>query len=263
MKKITSYLVYAVMEVMMLACGNNNSNNEIQFDDDSELRDIVYEINKTCPVSAGDYITIEGFEYADHEVTITYLIKNGALDINAIRANEKTYHNNMLVSFANNSDKDFKKMIDLIIRADAGMNLMFSDGNGDSYTLHFTATELKENRPDDNADPEKLLKSMADNTRLQTPMVIEEGVVMTDINLDDNYFTYIYSCDESLIDMDVLKKNSAKMKEMILENASNMNDLTITQQCNLLRKTNRKFAYKYVGSSTGKVCTIYVSPDEL
>ena len=263
MKKITSYLVCAVMAIMMVACGNNSSSdNEIQSADDSQLREIVEEVNKTCPVSAGAGISMDGLIYENHEVTITYILEDGFLDFDGIRANEKAFHDNMLVSYANNSEKGFKMVLDAIIEADAGMNLVFKSTSGESYSLHFTAEELRANRPDANADPEKLLKTLADNARLQTPQVIEEGVVMTDVILDENYFTYLYSCDESIIDMDILKENKDMVKASILEGLDSYNTL-FKQMCELLKTSHRKLAYKYVGSTSGKTVTVYVNPEEV
>ena len=52
-------------------------------------------------------------------------------------------------------------------------------------------------------NPEMKLKINVDNARLQTPAIVAEGMVMTDVTLDSHYYTIVYSCDESIYDIDV------------------------------------------------------------
>lgn len=264
MKKIIQGFTIAILAIMTVACGNSNKNNDGSSCDDSKLKEFVEQMKAELPLSVGNDIIFEKIKYDNHEVVMHYLVEDGLLDFDGIRANDGAVRDNMLLSFANNPDENFKKVIDAIIEAEASLKVVFSTkSRKDNYELQFTAEELKANRPGENADSEKLLKSMVDNTRLQTPLVIEDGIVMTDAFLDEHYFTYVYSCDESEIDIDALRENKILMKQSILEEL-NQDDGTLFQQIkNLLKKTGKGLAYKYVGSRSGKTFILRIEPNEL
>ena len=245
-------MVAAFMAMFLVGCNNGN-----------ELKKIVFEIDKRCPYSLGDWATLDQVKYVDNLVTMTYTTSEGIIDYDAVKANEEAFRTNTLMSYANNSDAGFKKMIDAIIKADADLNVVFNNEVGEEITMHFTSDELKTNRPTSDADPEKQLKSIMESTRLQTPSVVDEGLVLTDVVLDANYFTYVYDCDESEYDIDEMLSNIQEMKEAVLEDAIESGGTLAKNFFNLLKITHRGLAYKYVGSTSGKTCLVCFEPDEL
>lgn len=220
-------------------------------------------MKKICPMSIGEYITCEAVDYANNTVTMTYGVSEGMLDFEALRANEETFRNNMLVGYANNHNTEaFKKLLQYIVDADANMQMIFKCEGEEPLTLLFTADEIKKVLTETDGDAEQLLQLSVDNARLQTPMTIDEGIVMTDVVLDANNCTYVYSCDESLYDFDVLNENIGVVKQALLEELS-PNDPAIKQLLDLLSATHRGLVYQYVGTTSGKTCTVYFSVEEL
>ncbi|MBR6919173.1 MAG: hypothetical protein IKN37_02445, partial [Bacteroidales bacterium] len=147
-----------------------------------------------------------------------------------------------------------------VIRARADMMLVFIDGKGASFEFFITAEEIKSNRPGTDADPEVLLKSIYDNLKLQIPIDMGNGLTVKDALLDENSFIYIYECDESVIDIDKLNENLSEMKRMILAEFSV--DIAAQKLSELIKATNRRLVYKYVGSSSGKSVVVSIGPEE-
>ena len=140
------------------------------------------------------------------------------------------------------------------------MKLVFIDGKGASFELVITAEEIKSNRPGTDADPEVLLKSIYDNLKLQIPIDMGNGLIEKDVLLDANSFILIYECDESVFDIDRLNENLSEVKRMILaELTGNYASHNLSE---LIKATNRRLVYKYVGSSSGKSVVVSIGPEE-
>lgn len=247
------YFIIAAFLAFLVSCDNHN---------DRELKEIIRIFNKPSVGTSDDLIGFDKVEYDGSAVTLTYTVAEGVIDYDGVQANKESFRNNILIGYANNPDQGLKKVINAIIKAGADLIVVFNCENHEAISMRFTADELKSNFPNANSDPLVLLKTMAENGRLQTPVVVDEGMVMTDVFLDDRYYTYLYECDESLYDMELMEDNKDEMKEGIKEDILGDNDSAIKSMCDLMKKVHYGFAFKYVGSSSGMVCTVYIEPDE-
>ena len=219
---------------------------------DSELKKYVREVQKECPVILSENVSMDKVKYKNNTVTLLFKISDEVMDFNAIHANEQTFKNNMLIGFANNQSDFFKKFFNAIIDADANLDIIFKTPSGENLFLHFKTDELKVYRPDENANPETMVKINYENSKLQIPKDFGNGIVLTDVILDDQYYTYVYECDESMIEIDSLKTPMVK-SFLSLEIA---NDKTLLYLYSLLQLTNRGLAFKYIGKTSGKSETI-------
>ena len=136
----------------------------------------------------------------------------------------------MLSTYANNTNDSFKKMINAIIKAKANFNLIFkSTDNNDSYTCRFTYDELKSAMGKNNPNVEDKVQAIIDNTKLQLPSQVAEGITITDVAIE------------------TINNNDAILKDLVAT----------------LIQSNLGMAYKYVGSKSGKTCTITIDTAEL
>lgn len=103
---------------------------------------------------------------------------------------------------------------------------------------------------------------MADNAELQTPQKIEEGLIMTDVYIKDKCFTYVYSCDENMYDIDALTQSNELLKVAILQELKS-DDPIYVQLRKRIKECNYRMAYKYVGDASGESLTIIINSDEL
>lgn len=246
------YFIAIMMAIAVSACSN-----------DSDLKKMVKTFNEICPISAGDWLTMEKADYKDNTVILTYTVSEDLIDFEGIKANEESFRRNTLIGYANNTDEGFLKLLDAIIKADADMEIVMNSKNGESYNMHFSAEELKENRAGDNADPEILLNTIADNARLQTPQKIDEGMFLTDVLVDEKYYIYVYSCDEPEYDIESMCETESLMKDVLKNDIFGSNDPILKKLLDLIKETNRGIAYRFVGSPSGKTYTLYFEPNEI
>lgn len=233
------------------------------FGNDSKLKELIHKMREMCPIVLNEAMTLDEVKYDGNVVTMNYIFQEGFLDFDGIRANQEAVRYNLLVGYANSTEEGFKTLIDAIIEAEADLCVIYNSKGVEKIEMHFSAKELKANRPTDNSDPEKYLKSLADNDRLETPYVFDTGMIVIDVILDAHYYIDVIECDESLYDMDVIKEYSSLLKKEWVDGIHGQNDQVTKNMCKLLKNTNRGLARKYIGSSSRKTIMICIEPDEL
>ena len=254
MKKLIISILVLHLMLPYVFCGSNVQKNK------KELKNIIKEVSKECPIQVDQYTSIVNMEYSHNTIVITYGV--GLMNWDAFRSNEAALRSNILLGFANQQNEFFKKFIEAVIRANVDMRLIFIDGKGRNFSVYFTVEELKANMPGVDADPEMLLKSVYDNVKMQIPMEVVKGLTIKDVQLDKKSFVYIYECDESIIDIDNLNNNLSEIKKGIIENIV-VNGVTLQSLTSGIKATNRNLVYKYVGSSSGKTVIVSIESDEL
>lgn len=90
--------------------------------------------------------------------------------------------------------------------------------------------------------------------------IVIAAILLTFLN--GHYYTYVYECDESEYDLDYWEEIKDEIKESIMEDVIDGNDSMTKAMCDLLKKVHYGLAFKYVGSSSGKVCMVCIEPDE-
>lgn len=267
MKKL--YFVFVTMIVVamqMIACGNKQETKNQQKDTESvqQLQELVEEMNKTCPLPLGEYLRIDGFDYADDVVRMYFSVSSNFFKMSDVHSNKETFRRNLLIGMANDKNASFKEMVDLFASAGAELCIVFctTDDDDDCVEFYYEADELNEAFIKSNNDCEVLLQAMADNAELQTPQKIEEGLIMTDVYIKDKCFTYEYSCDENMYDIDALKQSKEILKEAILQELKS-DDPIYVQLRKRIKECNYRMAYKYVGDASGESLMIIINSDEL
>ena len=249
-QNISRILLLALACAMVSACGP------------AKLRNMVDEFNKQCPVSLGMIGTMDSASYDANTVAIYYTMPAEYIDLDMIRQNEELFHDNMLATYANSNNESFKKLIDVIVEAGANMDVVLNTTEGDGYTFHFTADEIKGNRPGEDGDPNVFLQNFIENTRMQLPTDIGSGLTLSDVSLDDNYFTYYYECDEDLIDIDLLQQEFTDNREEVISNIDVTDPMT-AKLFRTIKESNRGYAMTYIGKTSGKTATITIESQEL
>lgn len=265
MKKLNLVLVtMIVVALQMIACGNKQETKNQQKDTESvqQLQELVEEMNKTCPQPLGEYLRIDGYDYVDDVVRIYFSVSSNFFKMSDVRSNKETFRRNLLIGMTNNKNTSLKKMIELFASAGAELCIVFCTTDDDCVEFHYEADELNEAFIKSNNDCEVLLQAMADNAELQTPQKIEEGLIMTDVYIKDKCFTYEYSCDENMYDIDALKQSNELLKAAILQELKS-DDPIYVQLRKRIKECNYRMAYKYVGDVSGESLTIIINSDEL
>ena len=264
MKRFYFILAAVAVAVLMVACGNKaamrvqeNSSDAVQ-----QLQEIVEGMNNECPISLGEYLRVNSFEFIDDVVIIHYTVSTNFFVMSDVRANKEAFRRNLLTGMVNNPNESFKTLADLMQAANAALRIVFCTTDDDCIEFNYTADEINDASMHSNNETEVLLQTMADNAELQTPQIIAEGLVMTSVYIKDKCFTYEYSCDENIYDMDILDQSKESVKEEILASLK-VDDPIFNQLRKTIKECNYRMAYKYVGDTSGESVVIYIHPDEL
>lgn len=106
-----------------------------------------------------------------------------------------------------------------------------------------------------------IIETVLEATKGHTPMTVATGMVMTDVRLEDGYFTYYYECEEPLYDMDKLQNNSELAKKDVKAALALQHD-SMVLLLSQLKAAGMGIAYKYIGTTSGKVCIVHVECEE-
>lgn len=212
------------------------------------------------------YDHLDKVEYRGTEVIITSIVNQNTVYIDAFNSFEATYREYILTYFSKPLNKAFKEVLDAIIDNKANLNMVFiSKKTGKKCTMRFTSDELRLNRLYNAEDNEKLLIIGTADCKNNLPQELSKGLVISDVILSDKYFTYVYSCDESIYDIEILRANTNTIKKDNIQNVNYVQeqDRDFLIFVNRLKITNRGIAYKYVGTTTGKSVIVFIEPEEL
>lgn len=264
MKRFYLILAAVVVAMLMVACGKKTATRAQQDSSDAiqQLEKIVEGMNNECPISFGEYIQVNSFEYIDNVVRIYYTISTNFLKMSDVRSNKETFHRNLLSGMVNNQNESFTTLANLMQDANTELCIVFCSTDNDCIEFNYTADEINDALENSDNDSEVLLQAMADNAELQTPQTIAEGLVMTAVYIKDKCFTYEYSCDENIYDMDVLNQSKESIKEEIVASLK-VDDPILTQLRETIKECNYRMAYKYIGDTSGESVIICIHPDEL
>jgi len=253
-KSLSIIIVFCLILLGLTSCNSEKS----------ELRKMIAQLNTECPIPLGSIGQMDKAEYKSDKVTFFYTIV-GLDNLNNFRNNEEAFHKFMLDNYRNNSDEVFRQLLEAIVEAEAGLDVVFGIENGESFTLQFTYEELKANMPEAEGDPESYLQSAVASARMQLPITYGygDGMVCTNIDLDSMYYTYYIDCDEDQLDLNEMQQSIEENHEIMVELLTSSTDPSFVKMMQTLKATNRGLRYFYTGTTSGKEAVVTIAPDEL
>jgi len=96
------------------------------------------------------------------------------------------------------------------------------------------------------------------NSNRDCPMEADNGIIITSIKMSGDYIVYKAECDEDIVAISSLNLNKKSVKKAILESLREEVDYVES-----LKKCDIGVVYKYVGKTSGDVCTIKIESNEL
>ena len=233
-----------------------------QNDYQKQLRLMIEGHNSECPIPLGVIGHMDKASYNGDIVTFSYTL-TGVFDNKTFNENSDEFHQYMLNNYRSNSDESFRQLLKAIVEAKAELDVVFTIVDGESHTLHFTNQELADNLPSYISDPEAFLQSALQSTQLQLPLTYSEGMICTAIDMDSNYYTYYFECDESLFDINEMQQSAEENHEAVKQMLTTSNDPSFIKLMQMLNATHRGLRYLYTGTTSGKKAIVTISSDEL
>ncbi len=230
----------------------------------SKLRKMIAQINAECPIPLGSIGQMDKAQYRSNRVTFFYTIV-GLDNLNNFKNNREAFHQFMLENYRSNSDEAFCRLLEVIVNAQADLDVVFGIENGETFTLQFTWQELKDNMPTSTSDPESYLQSAVASARMQLPITYGygDGMVCTNIDLDSMYYTYYIDCDENQLDLNEMQQSIEENHEALVEMLTSSTDPSFVKMMHTLKATKRGLRYFYTGTSSDKEAVVTIAPEEL
>lgn len=256
MRKIATYTFLLLVALSLTACYNEKQRT---------LRQYVKAINSDCPIPMGDVAKMTEARYHGNSVEFSYLFSD-MFDLRAWRTDD--FYQLMLRSFESNSEESFCKLIDAIIDAQADLKVTMKPENpkNDFYgmTILFVTDSLKAHRPTPlSQNTEGQLLSIMNMYRMQLPMHISNGIECTRIELEKDYYTYYYDCDETVCNLDDMQSSLSENRTQMVNMILGTNDPSFVKLQTLLAASHRGIRYVYQGRVSGKTAEFAIRNDEL
>lgn len=253
-----------IIGLVFVSCKTNNKSNNKSNNEDKHSKEFVdglEEANKSCPiVIPGGAGSLDAIKLEDDYVTyyVHYNEETNPLFKERDKVKEALI---MLVLSGNKSDF----FVDMIIKENCGLKLVATGADGNKLSIAISPDELTQYRDKFKQNPQestrRILEMQLEAERASLPMMIDEGMTMTDFSLEGDNFVYTCEVDESIYSIDEFKGNEELIKGEILS------DITQDPQSklivNLCKTSNMDIVYRIVGDRSKRKVDLKISCKEL
>jgi len=156
-------------------------------------------------------------------------------------------------------------MMDLLIKFNYGLRLVVTESAKGSFEYKATVDEIKTLRKRYQINPHEALYNLMslsiESERENLPMVLEEGMVMTDYKLVSDNIVIVIVVDENIYSVDEMYNNLDLIKtSMIEEGCNNPESKALLDMCKV---SHTGLIYRIVGNRSNKKFDVKISSDEI
>lgn len=241
MKRFLSALLGVVMVVVASSCGGN-----------SQLKELVEEINRLCPMSAGVVGDVTGARLEGKNVVVSMSIDEEYFDIDGLQDNDALLKSSILQMFNSQSD-DFKSMLDILKKNNGSFTYEYvGKRSGKKVTVDVTNEELR-NFGNEESDPQRVLDDQIALTNIHFPLRVDEITVVDSLTREGKDIVYWYRVDEEQVKISQLEDLREAIESNLYETLRMQRDDISTKV--FLRScynANADIVYRYQGSISGE-----------
>ena len=232
---------------------------------ESELQTKIKEFNEQCPQSLGLMGEVTSIVYEDDDVVITFTMNEQVVNLMVFESNMRVLRQSMINSFKN-SDGDLKEIIDQVVAEDANLVVRYVGATTNkTIEVKITSDELKNSIAKQDS-PEKVsldaLQSRVDVLNSQLPAQMDEGMVLTNVTMEEEYVVYNINVDEEKYPIEALENDRAQLEESLKKWLKSSGRAT-TEMSKLCKDTGRGIAHRYTGERSQQSCFVGVPASEL
>ena len=245
---------WAILAVTALAVG------AVACQPKSKLQQEVEAFNESCPLDLGYVGKIDGARCEDGNLTMTVTINEDYANMEALKDAPELMKTGV-VEMCRNATGDMKALINLLEEEDAGLAIVYTGSNtGTTFSVEITCDEIKSAADSGDKDPLAVLDAQIRIANAQLPALIEEGMLMHAVVLEGDFVIYDIAVDEELYSIsqfnEAKKEIQNEMKKMLYQ------DQAVLMYVDACQKAGKGIAYRYTGTTTGKVCLIEIPASE-
>ena len=228
---------------------------------------MVERANRNCPIplamgnGAVDKIKLEN-SY------ITYYISYSSDFINVLsQLDENKVKEGLLMCFLclNAQNNNGNIMMDLLVKYNCGIRVVITESAKGRFDFSASVDEIKMLREKYKYNPQEamfnLLSISVEAERLNLPMIVETGMIMTDYKLEEGNIVIVFDIDEDIYSIDEMNANGNLIKASILEEGVNNPDSrSLYEMCKI---SHTGLIYRMCGNQSYEIFEIKITSDEI
>lgn len=214
--------------------------------------------NRDCPIPVANGIgQVSSITLEDNSLTYRIDYRPGHINIDAFKNNPDATRAMFFLSFLclQAQGSYVEKMMSKLTSQSVGLKIIVSDSTGEQFTSTMTTDYITRKKREVSLNPsEALHEALKLKLSIETsglPMQIDEGMVMTGMNLDGHDIVVTVKMSEDLYDLDVLKESSSEFAASLLDEA-NAGDPELGALFDLCKISHSGLIYRAIGSKTNR-----------
>lgn len=156
-------------------------------------------------------------------------------------------------------------LMDKLIEEKLGLKIVINNSSSEIHEFSISPSEIQQLRQRFQLNPHEalynLLSISIEAEKVNLPIQIEEGMMLTGYELSGENIVYTASVDEKLYSIEDLNANKAALKSSILEEG--LNDVESKALLDLCKISHTGLIYRYVGKQSHKKCEVVISSEEI
>ncbi len=228
----------------------------------AELQKIVDELQASCPINAGDNISITGVELVADTMAWHYSIRDfGTL--------QRTKPADMLSSIMTNlpltiqTKPHLRPLYQSLVDLNVTYKLVFRSETTGKVVSGIIPPERMTEILNTEASPERSLESIVSNSRRTLPASISRGLVMKEKLLTDKALVTVCEVDDSIINFSNMQLARDAMYHAMAEQIAKSTDPATLFEINACILTGRGYTFIYRAASTGDEIPIHFPAETL
>lgn len=237
--------------------------------DRSDFKRMIERADRDCPIPAAmGKGAVTGIKLENDYLTYYLSYDKNFINVLSSLNNEQKVKEGLIMCFLcinaqGNNQGDL--IMDLLIRFGYGMKVVINQSGNGRFECSASVNEIKNLRDKYKLNPHEalygLLSLSVENEKSDLPMILDEGMIMTDYTLERENIAITVLIDEDLYSMDVMCENKNIIKAAMIEEGLNQPESKAL--LDLCKVSHTGLIYRMVGDKTRKKCEVLISSNEI
>ena len=265
---ITLLIVFGIGSISRTIMKNEydkNRRNRTLFDNSLESQ--IERANRDCPIPIMEGKSeVSAIKLEDDCITYYFKYDNSFDDYLSKIKNSTSLKEGFLCSFlCMNAQQNGlgDRLMDKLIEENLGIKYVINQSKANAFECKMAPAEIKHFREKFKLNPHEamynIIKLDLEAEKEQLPMEIDEGMTMTDYELDGNNIIMTIIVDEDLYELDAFRENEELIRESMVDEGQY--DPESKALLDLCKVSHTGLIYRTVGNKSKKKVDVHISSD--
>lgn len=233
----------------------------------TELQTQVREINRFCPMNAGEGVTLESMIYNKdvNQLSITIGMRSANLDLDAIKQNSVAMGENVVKNWC--ADQSVLPIMKNCAACGARINLIYKDLNKNKSTSIFipnsTIRRIVDGGVSSIENSQANLENYIKSERAGIGNNLAQGMKLLDVRDVGSYIDFVFGCDESIYNIDAMNAGNADNKAIRSVIVDLVKDPIARSEMKCFAENGKGIRYTYIGNTSKKKCIMSLNFEQL